>query len=492
MTLQWVSCTVDFVSFYKRGLIMRCLPLILALVLLTPFLEADLIHLKDGTTLDGSVKKSTGGWTIITSDGKTTTVASDAVKSISLVGREITATAVDDKLASLRRAVENVADIRQIISRYQNFIAQSENSDAARDAEKDLATWQDRQSRGLIKVGNQWITTQERDSLKEQSIAEADSIRQLVKSGQLTEAESRLTKAQAIDPQNPALNFLRGLLQYRQNQVVPAKKSFELANQQLPNHAPNLNNLGTVGVRQNQFLLALGFYDQAMLAAPQTKEVLNNVAELLNAMPAEYLRTPIAQRVSQHFSEQDKRLAAKLEKEGQYRWGAQWVNAKQLAQLKAVEKEMKSKLDALSADFDASNQRIATIDTTVSDNLRSMRTYESMANGYQYGAGRQYSNAQIILPNTYYDLQRENTKLTKERADQVAKLDELRQQARTVQRQYPIPKYTGAVKLIDVEGTPVDLPNNPLIPTSQPTAPSSTQPAGATTQPAAKRTGWKV
>jgi Tfp pilus assembly protein PilF len=464
---------------------------ILGLVLFTSLLHADLIHLKDGTTLEGTVKKTTGGWTVTTADGKTTTVTSDTVKSISLVGRETTATAVDDKLASLRRAVENVADIKQIISRYQNFIAQNKNTDAAKDAQKDLATWQDRQSRGLIKVGNQWITPQERDTLKEKSVAEADSIRQLIKSGQLSEADARLTKAQALDPQNAGLNFLRGLLQYRQNQIVPAKKSFEMANQQLPNHAPNLNNLGTVAVRQNQFLLALGFYDQAMLAAPQTKEVLNNVAELLNAMPAENLRTPIAQKVTQHFNDQDKQLAAKLEKEGQYRWGAQWVNAQQLEQLKAVEKEMKSKLDALSADFDAANQRIATIDTTISDNLRSMRTYESMANGYQYGTGRQYNNAQIILPGTYYDLQRDNTKLTTERAEKVAKLDELRQQARTIQKQYPVPKYTGAVKLIDVEGTPVDLPNNPQISTTQP-APAATQPAGATTQPGGKRTGWKV
>ncbi|HEX8521940.1 MAG TPA: hypothetical protein VF669_06760 [Tepidisphaeraceae bacterium] len=475
---------------------------ILAVALSASGAFADLIHLKDGTTIEGIAKKSTGGFTVTTSDGKTMTIASDAVRSISLVGRETPASASDDRLGSLRRASENLSDPKQVVQRYQNFIAQNRGSTAADEASKDLAVWQDRADRRLVKVGSQWVTPQERDTLKERLVGDIDNIRNLIKNGRYAEADAAVAKASDVDPNNSSLQFLKGLLLYRQNQIVPSRKSFEQANQQLGNHAPTLNNLAVVAIRQNQWLVALGYLDQAMLASKENRQVLDNVAETLNAIPADMTRTPIAQRVSQHFAEQDKALTAKLEKEGLHRWGATWVNDQQFQQLQAAEKEMKSKLDALAADYDSANTRIATIDQTIADNQRTMRAYENVRS---YDPGGRYTNGyQVSLPSGYYDLESENSRLTRERAEQVTKLEQLRQQARSLQKQLPIPKYTGAVKMIDVEGTPIDLPGTDIQGTTQPSAAPRATPA-APLKPAApadstdrepstqpRRAGWKV
>src|SRR5688572_25523017 len=95
-----------------------------AIVLSASFALADLVHLKDGTSVEGTVKRTPSGWQISKPDGKVTTVASDAVKSISFTGREVTRDGLgpDDKLASLRRSVEVLSDPRQIAERFKRFV----------------------------------------------------------------------------------------------------------------------------------------------------------------------------------------------------------------------------------------------------------------------------------------------------------------------------------------------------------------------------------
>ncbi len=200
----------------------RCLLLVTLLALAMPA-GADVVHLKNGTILEGTVKKSPQGWTITNSDGKVTTVPADQVQSIALVGGPSSASNATDLLASLRRAVANISDVKQIVQKYENFIAQNASTPAANEARKDVATWQDRLDRGMVKVGDRWVTPAERDALKEKSIAQIDHIRQLIKTDRIDEAEPLLIKALTADPQNPSLQFLKGLVLYHQRQIVPAQ-----------------------------------------------------------------------------------------------------------------------------------------------------------------------------------------------------------------------------------------------------------------------------
>jgi len=447
---------------------------LLALAITTT--RADLVHLKDGTAIQGTVKKTPEGWQITTTDGKVSNVATDAVKSISFTGRETPqiGSGPDDKLASLRRAVDYLSDAKQIVDRYQRFIEQNPGTQAAEDAKNDLSLWEARLDKNMVKVGPDWVTQEQRLALQEKSVAAADDIRKLIKAGRNNEADALLTKAQQVDPNNASLLFLKGVLQFHKEQFLPARKTFEQANTQLPNYAPTLNNLAIIAIRQNQWPQALAFYDQAMQASPQNKELLDNVAEALYAIPENQRNLPITQKVTKRFGDQDLALAAKLQPQGLFRWGATWVNAQQLEELKKAEREMRDKLDALSADFDATKVHIAKLDRDIEDNERAMRRLQSSS--YVYGSdGIPYRTA---LPSTYYDLERDNDKLKKDRDDQYAKLDDLRQQARNMQKTYPIPKFTGSQKLFDADSAPVALPTMP-----------GTQPA--TTQPATRPT-WKA
>src|SRR5438045_5371239 len=87
--------------------------------------SADVVHLKDGSRLDGDVKKGPAGYTVTMADGKVKTVSSDQVKSIELAATPGSPDAAKEKLASLRRSVEYLDDPKKIIARYQSFIDQN-------------------------------------------------------------------------------------------------------------------------------------------------------------------------------------------------------------------------------------------------------------------------------------------------------------------------------------------------------------------------------
>ena len=63
----------------------------------------------------------------------------------------------------MRRVASHSLDIQDIINRYQKFIAQSGDQVVAAEAQKDLQMWQDRQEKGMVKLGDQWITADERE-----------------------------------------------------------------------------------------------------------------------------------------------------------------------------------------------------------------------------------------------------------------------------------------------------------------------------------------
>src|SRR5580765_4903472 len=116
---------------------MKVLALGLALMLAAPAL-GDIVHLNDGTSVEGTVRRTRDGYVITDASGKTTTIPAEAVKSFELKS-SASPVGAEDRLASLRRAVVNLDDLRQIIDRYKSFIAQTKGTPAGKDAEQELA-----------------------------------------------------------------------------------------------------------------------------------------------------------------------------------------------------------------------------------------------------------------------------------------------------------------------------------------------------------------
>jgi tetratricopeptide (TPR) repeat protein len=273
---------------------MRILPLLIILAVAGVTL-ADSIVLKDGTRLEGTIKRTESGWQITAPDGTVTTVPFGNVKSIELGSRGTESNGV--ALASLRRSVDALTDLDQIIERYERFIANSNDAGVTEEAKVDLATWQDRRAKGLVKQGSNWVTRAEAVRLIDQAVSGAATARDLLREGRVPEAESQIQQVLDLDPANAAALYLRGVMLYRQDKLSDARKAFESVNSAVQNHAPTLNNLAVILWRQNATGGALSSYDQAMQAQPVNKFILDNVAEALGGISEDQRKGQAIQRV---------------------------------------------------------------------------------------------------------------------------------------------------------------------------------------------------
>jgi tetratricopeptide (TPR) repeat protein len=446
-----------------REVVMRWIPSAMILGCLVGIAAGDVVRLNDGSTLVGDVKKSSEGWIVTAGDGKTTLVRPEQMKSIQMTPSTAPA-AMMARLISLRRALDNVSDISTIIDRYQNFIDHTTDKPTLLAAEQDLAVWKDRQAKGLIKFGNQWVPAADRAKLQQQALGLASQAREYIKQGRFKEADPILQKALAIDPACASATYLRGIMLYRQDHLADARKAFEATLAATPDHVPTLNNLAIVLYQQKQVPAALNQYDRAMIVSPQDQWVLTNVAEALQSLPGDLHRNDIVRKVQKRFDEQIVPLESKLASKGLYRWGATWVTAADLDKLKAAEAANKSKLDALSVDFDAAQADLTRITQSIADNQATLRRIE--AESVRYDASGQL--VRLAYPPVYYEIVRDNQKLTADRAGDITKMEQIRTQAKAIQQQLPTPRYTGVQRMIGVEGTPIA----PMLPTTSP----STQP----------------
>src|SRR2546421_11772127 len=100
--------------------------LLAAMFLASPVVAwGDVVHLKDGTSINGDIKKAADGWFITDPHGKITHVSSDVVQSIELAPKGDPKDVAVGRLASLRRSVEALGDLKQIIDRYEKFVEQN-------------------------------------------------------------------------------------------------------------------------------------------------------------------------------------------------------------------------------------------------------------------------------------------------------------------------------------------------------------------------------
>lgn len=412
---------------------------------------ADIVHLKDGTTLTGEIKRTGEGYNVTDAKGKVTSVPLDAVRSIELARNAGDAnTVAASRLFSLRRSVEAINDIKTIIDRYQKFIEQNKGMPVAKDAEKDLAEWKDRLDKHMVKVGTKWVLPEDVSAMQEKALISADEARDLLKQNRLNDAAAAVAKALNEDPRNVSALYLKGLILYRQDKIPDARKTFEAVKEIAPDHGPTLNNLAVILWRQNQHAASLNAYFAAMQAMPLNKEVLNNVAEALNSAPEDVKKGVIAQKVFKLWNEQDMQLQQQMLQSGLYRWGATWVDKAMHEKLQAAEKEVKDKIAKLETEFADAQARITTIDAQITQNNDAMRWMENQR-WAQDATGRLIA---YPLPPQYWDYDRANRRLEVQRKESVALLDALRAKALVVKQQLPVPKYTGVQLAIGVEGTP--------------------------------------
>lgn len=439
--------------------------------------SADVLTKTDGTRLEGDIKREGDVWVVTQPDGKRITVKPSEVRGIELSGKP--GASAESGLASLRRSAETQTDPARMVERYKQFIEMNKGTPAAEEAVLELATWETRLAQGMRKIGGEWVSAAEANAMR--AAATDTAIRAIsdLRESRLAAAEDAISQSLAADPANPTALYLRGVILYRQDKLPDARKSFEAALDHAPGHGPTLGNLAVTAFRLSQWNLALNSYDQALVAMPLERGLLNNVAEALQSLPDNQKNTPLAKRVQRKFDEQDTLLAQRLAQlappQGPlFRWGATWVNKTQLDELKALEAKTKSDLDLLAGQYDQLARRLESIDNQIRQNTDDMRRLEAQS----YGTDNNGNTIRFALPQVYYTLRQQTETLRGERQQIEGQQAQLRTRARELQKSAPVPKYTGLQQLYAAEAAPILTPPAPT-PTPTPTTPATPP----TTQP---------
>ena len=459
------------------------MPLILVLLAAPAF--GEVVHLNDGTTIEGELHRTSEGWTISGADGKLTVVTPSQVKSIEFKKSGMSADSPDQRLASLRRAVANQSDISKVIERFRTFITQNPDTPAAKDAQQDLMQWQDRLDKGMVRAGDQWVSKQQLAELQAKSMQTAQVARALITAGKLADARPMIEKALAVSPQDPALLYLKGVIEYRQTQIVPARNDFQAVEAAVPEDGAVHNNVGVILWKQRAQMPALNEFDKAMLARLQDQTILDNVCEALHALPPEFKDKDLTKRVKQHFAEQDAALQKTMSTKGQYRWGSEWLDQKDYDKLQSQQKAVQDRIDSMQKDFDGLKAAMLKIDRDIANDQQVAQAMASQAIQTDPYSGRTYS---MPLPQRYYDLQKDIANLKSQRVLDQKQLEDLQKFAAQQKQLMPQEKFSGTFKAFDVDampGAPTALPT----PTTQPApaaisgSPTPITPVSPTTSP---------
>ena len=353
----------------------RCVGLIV-LLLAAPAL-ADVVVLKDGRRLEGEIRAVPGGWRIVDASGASVTVPTELVKTIESTGYEDPQRKATVALAAVRRFAESSANIDAIIERLEKFIADHTGAEAAAEATRELPVWQSRKADGLVKVGAQWVTKEQQLEMNKKLVAMLDQARNLVREGRLREADTLIGELLAFDASNASANYLRGVSLFMQDKVGESRQAFEQVRTAMPDHGPTLNNLAVINFRQRQHLGGLALYAMAMSSSPGNKQILDNVAEALHAVPAKDREAKQVSKALALFAEQDTALQKKRAAQRLYRWGGTWIDETAAAENRRAEQQVKARLDQLRAEYEKIRTRIGTIEVEVDTNRRHIEQLEA-------------------------------------------------------------------------------------------------------------------
>ena len=433
-------------------------PLLLLALAATPAL-GEVIHLTDGRTLVGKIKRANAEqFVVTTADHRTLFLPFGDVKSIDVPARPANdPIATGRRLEALRRAVDQVDDPSRAVQQYRDYIAVNVNVAARSAAQLDMAIWQDRADRHLVRLGNRWIHPAARAQALADALADAAEARQLLKQGQFADADPVIATALSIDPQNVSALYLQGLLRLRQDQLPAARAAFETVAAILPDHGPTRVNLAIVAWQQGRYADALARYDEAMILAPANPAVLANVAAALAAdLPPTVARNPVFARVTQRYQAQQQQLANRMTKMGLHPFGAAWLTDAELADVRKGQQQDQATLDALAADFEKVQDKIRATDLAIADTEITMHRSAVTSRPLPGPWLASYDGPR--LSPVYYDLDNDADQLRARRAEAVAQLEDLRRRAATIRQ-----RLTGAT---DVRQRPVGPEGTPVRPTS--------------------------
>ncbi len=430
---------------------MKAILVFLAVAMVAPLARGDVIYLTDGTRLEGKVQREGDGWIVTDAAGHETAVTPQQLASME-PSRPATRDAAGadavaaDRLNGLHLSVADLSDPRQAIENYKAYLAKYGSTASGAMAQAELATWQDRLDRGLVKYGGKWVEVADLNGLQSRDYARISQAGSLITDGHVKDGMAALAPILADDPHNALALYVQSIGYFDLEQYPGSRKSLETANTVVPHNGAVLNNLGVVLYRQKQYAVSLGYYDQALLAMPNNTLILDNVIEAMNSLPDAERQTVIAQKLGKLLADQDAAAQKQMASRGLQRWGSTWIDQTQADKIQAAQQALAQQVSALQTQIEMLDQQSLMMNQMINQNTMMMQQIQ--ANSFM----RDPTSGNTIVipyPPEYYTMMTSNSQLEQQILAAQSKESGLKQErARDQQQPLPVPKFTGVQRMM--------------------------------------------
>jgi len=336
----------------------------------------DVIELKDGRVLSGTMRRDAGvgggnggGVTITTTDadGTKTTVATtaDQIVRVTLTGTGEVVTpekAAEAEWTRVAVQVGKAMELATIIELHQKFLEKFPDQAISASVRTSLEEYQ-RLARGVgggkaVKFRGRWMPAVQADVMMRTWDEEARPAMDFYRAGKMRECLEVAAKLAAANDQNSTAITLAGLAAYRLNQLQTAREYFKKLGQVDPSTPLAENNLAVIAAQQNNPMESLRHYLKALQAAPDNRMVLDNTIEAMVNFTGD--RTSSAfMELARQFNAAEPRMEKEMATRELYRWGSTWVTLDTYGKLAAYRQAAQKAMEQLDRAYQEQQQAIA-------------------------------------------------------------------------------------------------------------------------------------
>ncbi len=391
-----------------RRTLSQCLAAAVLALAALPALRADLIELSDGRKFSGNLSRSGDVITIRTDDGKTITARPAEIAKVTLTSNTTPEEAAAAEWTRIGPLVKSADDIQAVMALYQNFLAKFPQAKQAPDAQAALSSFQTLAKSDPVKFRGHWIARSQIDVLVKQWTDAAKPALALYKAGRLKETLDALKAPLADDAQNPDALTLAGLAAYRLNTLPLARTHFTALAAADPASLLAENNLAVISFQQKQNGEGLSHYAKALQINAYNRQVLDNIAEALNAyLAASGDKSGLSYRaLLKLYEPAEAAMEQQMAKLGLQRWGSTWVTKDRAAELAKYADSLKDRLTEIDAQYRQARDTLAALDTQIKQCDSDYENYLQMFNAFNNDLNVQ-GNGSRVLDLNYFIAQRD-------------------------------------------------------------------------------------
>ncbi|HUO10931.1 MAG TPA: hypothetical protein VM008_21695 [Phycisphaerae bacterium] len=327
----------------------------------------DVIELKDGRTINGTLVRQGDEVMITGEDGSVVRAKPGDVTKVTLTSSMSVAQASDSDWTRAAAEIRRADDLQTIIEIHQKFLEKYPDEAVSPKVRTSMEGYQKLLEQHGVKFRGRWMPQAQVQVMMQEWSDRAKPALVKYRAGDLRGALEAAKGAIKADGANPDALTIAGLASYRLNMTGNARDYFASLVQNDPSSVLGENNLAVILFEQKRQAESLVHYGKAMQASPDNRFVADNIMEALNSYVGGGgdVNSPAYVNLVRQFQQSESRIETQMARRGMYRYGSTWVPPAMLDRLNGNLQAIKNAMAQLDSQYQAGKTAMAQLDQAI-------------------------------------------------------------------------------------------------------------------------------